>query len=65
MNAGTSILIGLLMAGVVLWELGSGQARGRGRIDREARPRTRGLVLFSHGAILVAFLLSGQAWHLR
>jgi hypothetical protein len=65
MNAGTSILIGLLMAGIVLWELRSGQAWGRGRIDREARTRTYWLVLFSHGAILVAFLLSGQSWHLR
>jgi hypothetical protein len=61
-------LLALFLAGVMLWQLISGKALGawwHPVITRQGNPRTYWLVLAAQCAILIAFLLTGKAWHIR
>ena len=68
MSAATYYFILLLMSGVLLWQLKSGEALGawwQGRIFRVDSPKTYWFVLGVQCAILIAFVVSGRSWNIR
>jgi len=68
MSNTTYYLFALFLAGVLVWQLISGTALGtwwRPRITRQDNPGTYWFVLAAQSVILIAFLITGRAWHLR
>jgi hypothetical protein len=58
----------LFLAAVLVWQLVSGTAPGSWwspRITRRDNPAGYWFVLAAEAALLIAFLATGKAWHLR
>ena len=61
-------LMALFLAAVLAWQLVSGRALSAwwsGQIRRQHRPGAYWFSVAAQGAILIAFLLTGQSWHVR
>lgn len=58
----------LLLTAVVVWQLATGRALGSGWFrgpTRREQPAAYWFVVAVQGAILVSFLMTGRAWHVR
>jgi hypothetical protein len=61
-------LMALFLSAVLAWQLTSGRALGTWwypDITRQDSPRAYWFVVAVQGVILVVFLLTGKAWHVR
>jgi lipid-A-disaccharide synthase-like uncharacterized protein len=61
-------LMALLLAAVLAWQLFAGRALGTWwypNMTRQNHPRAYWFVVAVQGVILVIFLLTGKAWHVR
>jgi hypothetical protein len=68
MSNSSYFLTALFLAGVLAWQLVSGNALGvwwNPRITRRDNPGAYWLVVVMQGAIFLAFLMTGKTWHVR